>query len=444
MHKTITKVQWREVGAHGKPKPSLYNARVGIMAMKISCRHDMFRDITIVGYLGDNVTHEIKPLLGELTDATLLMLRNRFDSLFGFDPEDKHIRDAVRILALDYCFDPILDLLNKAQGEWDTVERLDTWVIKYLGCPDTPLNRAIGRKVLIAAARRAREPGCKFDNIVVLEGDEGWNKSTVIRTLAGDDFFSDQNIIGARDKEIQEQLSGVWMHEIADMTGMKKADVEHVKSFASRQVDRARPAYGRVVERKPRRSIDWATTNDEEYLQSQTGNRRFWPLACGGSIDIDALSRDRLQLLGEAAHYEAEGESLVLDEALWPEAKIEQERRRVRHPWEDILANIPESIDIEHRNGGTERKQIIRTTEETGTISREEVNSADLLTLVLRIPEGQQHKNHTMTLATCMKRNDWLRPASKRVSMGGQRHSSFYRYVARPMQRPAPPELVRF
>src|SRR5260370_6816130 len=100
---------------------------------------------------------------------------------------------------------------------------------------------------------------------------------------------------------------------------MKKAEREHVKAVARRQNGRAWPAYGHGLEPKPRRSIDWGTTNDEEYLQSQTGNRRFWPLACG-IIDIEALRRDRLQLLGEAAHYECEGESLVLEESLWPDA----------------------------------------------------------------------------------------------------------------------------
>lgn len=360
MAKTITKIQWREVRHNGKPVPSLYNVRAGLMAMKIICRHDMFRDVTIISYAGDKTVHEVKPLLGELTNSALLMLRQAFSEHFGFDPDDKYILDAVKTLAFENCFDPILDLLDEAQRDWDKKKRLDKWVIDYLKCKDTPLNRAIGRKMLVAAARRARDPGCKFDNITVLEGAEGKNKSTTISTLAGDEYFSDQTILGASDKEIQEQLSGVWMHEVADMTGMKKADVEQVKAFASRQVDRARPAYGRVLERKPRRSIDWATTNDEQYLLSQTGNRRFWPLACG-DIDIEALRGDRLQLFGEAAHYESEGESLVLDEALWPDAKVEQEKRRVRHPWEDLLANIPERTERDFTTGDLVYQQVVHT-----------------------------------------------------------------------------------
>jgi predicted P-loop ATPase len=366
---------------------------------------------------------------GKLTDAALLRLRQLFSDRYGFDPEDKHIRDAVKTLALENCFDPILDMLDKAQAGWDDTPRLDTWVIKYLKCKDTPLNRAIGRKVLIAAARRARQPGCKFDNITVLEGDEGWNKSTTISTLAGDDFFSDQNILGARDKEIQEQLSGVWMHEMADMTGMKKAEVEHVKSFASRQTDRARPAYGHVLEHKPRRSIDWATTNDEEYLQSQTGNRRFGPLACG-VIDIEALRNDRLQLLGEAAHWESTGESLVLDEALWPDAKAEQEKRRVKDPWEDILAHIPITVEIQIDRWTSYPEQIVHDEYDGCDCTLQKVSSAALLIHLLKIPEGQQHRGHAMRLATCMKMNGWQRPDSLgKITINGQQVRGYYRRV---------------
>jgi predicted P-loop ATPase len=87
---------------------------------------------------------------------------------------------------------------------------------------------------MIAAVRRARSPGCKFDNILTVESPEGYSKSTAIRILAGNEYFSDQRLLGAKDKEIQEQLAGVWMHENADLAGMRRAEVESVKAFASR------------------------------------------------------------------------------------------------------------------------------------------------------------------------------------------------------------------
>jgi predicted P-loop ATPase len=95
---------------------------------------------------------------------------------------------------------------------------------------------------------------------------------------------------------VQEQLATVWIHENAELAGMKKAEVETVKAFASRQVDRARPAYGHFLKMQLRHSIEVGTTNGSEYLQSQSGNRRFWPMLVLKSIDLEKLKRDRLQL----------------------------------------------------------------------------------------------------------------------------------------------------
>src|SRR6516164_7535485 len=148
-------------------------------------------------------------------------------------------------------------------------------------------------------------------------------------------------LIGKESREVQEQLSAIWIHENADLAGLRKAEVETVKAYASRQEDIARPAYGHFVKKQKRHSIEVGATNSSEHLQSQTGNRRFWPLRVLKSIEVEKLKRDRLQLWGEAAHYQSQGESLVLDKALWGEAGQEQEARRVRDPWEDLLRDMP-------------------------------------------------------------------------------------------------------
>ena len=199
--------------------------------------------------------------------------------------------------------------------------------------------------------------------------------------LAGDDNFSDQSILGIREKEVQELLGPIWIHESADLSGMRKADVQAVKAFASRQEDIARPAYGHFVKRQPRHAINVGTTNDEEYLQSQTGNRRFWPLKILKPIDIEKLLRDRLQLWGEAAKYESDGESITIPEELWPAASEAQEKRRTKDPWENIVAKLPETIQDDFETPRT----IIHVVD-----GQERVSSSDLLTYVLGIPKGQQ------------------------------------------------------
>jgi putative DNA primase/helicase len=234
----------------------------------------------------------------------------------------------------------VVDYLNGLK--WDGTPRLDGWLSTYLGAEETPLNRAIGRATLVAAVRRVRRPGCKFDHILTLEGEEDKGKSTAIALLAGTENFSDQTILTQSDKEQQEMLRGVWIYEIADLAGMKRAEVEKVKAFASRTHDRARPAYGRRRVDAPRRCIFIATTNEDEYLKSQTGNRRFWPVlvAVTGPIDTAGLQRDRDQLWAEAAHDEATGEAITLPHELWGEATQAQDKRREHDPWDDILAEV--------------------------------------------------------------------------------------------------------
>jgi predicted P-loop ATPase len=177
-------------------------------------------------------------------------------------------------LALENCFNPVLELIDKAEAEWDGVKRLDRMAADHLNCEDTPLNSAFMRKAMIALVKRAREPGCKFDNIVVLESKEGYNKSTAWRVLAGAENFSDERVIGSQAKEVQEQLAEIWIHENADLAGLKKTEVENVKAYASRSTDIARPAFGHFVVKQRRHSIEVGTTNSDEYLRSQTGNRR--------------------------------------------------------------------------------------------------------------------------------------------------------------------------
>jgi Virulence-associated protein E len=413
---TASGLSWRERFPNGQPKPSLENARVAIVTLGVECRKDLFHDKLLIGFRGDSVVHELQQFVGECTNDALMALRQLVSKTFLFDPGDEHIFSAVKSIGLEHCFDPVLDMLSAAETSWDKKPRLYKWVITYLGCANTPLNRAISRKVLIAAVRRARKPGCKFDAITVLEGPEGTNKSTAISTLAGDDNFSDQKLLGASDKEIMEQLTGVWMHENADMAGMTRADVEQVKAFASRQVDRARPAYGRAVERRPRRSIEWGSTNSSEYLQSSDGNRRFWPLRTS-TIDIDGLRRDRLQLLGEAAHYESMGETLLL--GLWDKATEAQEARRIIDPWEELLREIPENMDfvkhkIVHRiNDGIEGKLVVLTTH--------------ILTNVLNIPSEKQERRHSMRLSSVMKKLGWMRSDSGRMMIDGKQVYCYWR-----------------
>jgi Virulence-associated protein E len=419
MSQSDNALQWRGWRKDGTPADTMHNARVALVMVGLECSYDSFHNKLLVGRRGDKARHELQAVVGELSDHIVIRLRRILGDVFDTDFCDKSVRDAVTELALEYSFDPVRDMLDQAQAAWDGVERLDRMAVDYLNCEDTPLNRAIMRKTMIAAVRRARKPGCKFDNICVLESEEGWLKSTAWRVLAGDENFSDESILGKSGREIQEQLSEVWIHESADLAGMRKAEVESVKAFASRQVDIARPAYGYFVRKQPRHAINVGTTNSDEYLQSQTGNRRFWPLKVLRPIDIAKLEHDRLLLWGEAAKCESDDESLTLAQELWPAAVEEQEKRRIKDPWEEVLADIPKSVSEESLRYGFKTIQIVHRVDD-----HEFVASADLLTHVLGVPTDRQDRHHGMRLADTMKRLKWKRD---RVTIDGVQRRGFAR-----------------
>lgn len=325
-----TPIHWVDLDEHKKPRPTCTNAGIAIEALGVSCRKDTFHEKMLVG------GHAIQAWAGDLSDDAVHMLRKVIKRQYKFDPGEKNARDAAIQLCLENQFNPVVEYLAHVQAGWDQRSRVASWVVDYLGAANTALNREIGRLMLIAAARRARQPGCKFDQIIVLEGEEGTGKSSAIKILAGEDNFSDQHILGASDKEQQEAACGVWLHEIAELAGMRRTDVERTKQFASRTEDRARPAYGRLRVDMKRRGILIATTNEESYLKSETGNRRFWPIDTG-RIDLEGLKRDRDQIWGEAARQEAIGTHLVLDPKLWEVARESQRDRLEPDSWQEFV-----------------------------------------------------------------------------------------------------------
>jgi Virulence-associated protein E len=196
---------------------------VALVALGITFKHDIFHNKKIVeGDIAENIS-------GELSDAICRALRDVIIVRLGFDPGKENVQEAAERACEIHRFDPVCDYLDGLQ--WDGQSRLDTWVIRYLGAEDTPLNRAFGRKMLIAAVRRARKPGCKFDYVPVLEGKTRTGKSSALRILALEQNFSDQPILHLDTRAQQEQIAGVWIYELSELAGMKRTDVETLKNF---------------------------------------------------------------------------------------------------------------------------------------------------------------------------------------------------------------------
>jgi hypothetical protein len=209
----------------------------------------------------------------------------------------------------------VTDYLNSLV--WDRTPRIDRWLIDYAEAEDTPRVRAVSRYMLIAAVRRARQPGCKFDQMPVITGPQGCGKSSALRMLAIDDaWFTDAAPISSENaRQIIEATAGKWIVEASELSSL---DAATLKEFLSRSYDEARPTYQRECTRVPRQFVVFGTTSATPYLQD-TSNRRLWPVSVK-RFNLGRLVEIRDQLWAEAANAEAAGEPIQLDSCLYDDA----------------------------------------------------------------------------------------------------------------------------
>lgn len=226
---------------------------------------------------------------------------------------------------------PVRDYLEALA--WDGTLRLDTWAVAYLGAEDTPLHRSMAALWMVSAVARIMQPGCKADHMLILEGPQGIRKSTALKVLASEPWFTDE-LAELGSKDAAQQMRGIWIIEMAELDAIGQADVSRIKAFLSRTTDRYRPPYERYVVTVPRQCVFAGTVNPDTYLRDETGNRRFWPLRCG-DIDLDGLRRDRDQLWAEAVtRYRAGAPWWIEDRALVAEASAAQEARYQGDAWD--------------------------------------------------------------------------------------------------------------
>ena len=244
-------------------------------------------------------------------DADLAHLKMYFDRHYGIWSPTK-VKDALLTAASERVFHPIRDFLN-ALPVWDGTERVDWLLIDYLGAEDNPYTRAVMRKTLVAAVARIYEPGIKFDYILVLNGPQGIGKSTFFAKLGGKWFSDSLTVSDMRDKAGAEKLQGYWILELGELAGLRKMDVETVKSFITRTDDKFRQSYGVNVENHPRQSIVVGSTNSTSgFLRDVTGNRRFWPVRVNGGHKSVWEMTEVEQIWAEALVKYRAGEVLIL------------------------------------------------------------------------------------------------------------------------------------
>ena len=340
---------------------------------------------------------------------------------------------AVTKVADDRAYHPIREFIESLP-EWDKVPRVDTLLVDYLGASDTAYVRAVTRKTLCAAISRVLRPGCKFDSMLVLNGPQGVGKSTLIAKLAGEWFSDSLNLGDTKDKTAAEKLQGYWILEIGELAGLKKAEVETLRSFLSRQNDIYRAAFGKRATPHLRQCVFFGTTNAESgYLRDTTGNRRFWPVKTPGNGKKQSWNlthEEILQIWAEALVYVRQREKLYLSAEMDALAKDEQreamesdEREGLVREYLDTL--LPErwaEMDLfERRNfltgsdfGGLQEK---------GTVRRASVSNMEIWCECFGKERANLRRTDSNELTGILARLGWKRADNKvRIPLYGPQY----------------------
>lgn len=352
------------------------------------------------------------------TDADDAALRFYLERRYGISSKDK-IFDAVNVVAGENAFHPVREYLDGCT--WDGVPRVDTLLVDYLGAEDSEYTRAVTRKALVAAVARIYRPGCKFDYMLTIRGRQGLGKSALIAKLGGP-WFSD-TFSTMQGKEAYEQVLGVWIMEVGELAGMRKAEAETIKLYISKQTDRFRPAYGRRLQEFPRQCIFIGTTNETQFLRDTTGNRRFWVVDTPNEPPKDfwtELTPETVrQVWGEAVELYRKGEDLYLPRELEKVAREVQEAYEEENPRVGIVAEYLDRLlpdDWEGQDLYTRRQWL--ETDAEGTHRRDTVCSLEIWAEALGGNPDKLDRYGIKEIRDIMAALGWRHKGNKRITAG--------------------------
>lgn len=315
------------------------------------------------------------------TDSDMSFMRHYLELIYGLTAITK-IDDALVIVERRWKYHPIQDYIKSV--EWDGVERAELITVQYLGAVGTDYIKTTTRKALLACVARVFEPGCKFDEVPVIIGDQGIGKSTLLYKLANNGKWFSDSLIDMKSKDALEQLQGAWIIELGELSVLKRNEVETVKHFVAKRHDRFRVSYGKKVEKFMRQCVFWGTTNEQEFLKDITGNRRFWPAMTfwtNATLSVwdDLTPAIVSQIWAEVYTWYLMGEELHLDDDMKAEAKVIQWQHMEKDERSTMLSDfLDKKITKDWYNLSPHERMHLIHLDSPGTIEREFVSAAEV------------------------------------------------------------------
>lgn len=307
--------------------------------------HEVTREIYLVAPPPWHEAREFKPRSVTSEDVTQMTY---WLEHHGVSPKVSETHAAMAVVAHANPFNPVRDYLNALV--WDGVPRITTFPAEIMGTPDHPIYATFWRRWMVSAVARVMRPGCKADCMIVLEGDQGTMKSSMLRCLAtvdGVEYFTDA-VHDIESKDAALQMQGIWIAEVAELNALQKKGPDSIKAWLSRSTDRFRPPYDRVVIEVPRSSVIAGTLNPiAGYMNDASGARRFWPIPVKHRIDIARVTSDRDQLWAEAVALYRDGEAWHLTDEEGADAAIATADRYADDPWDHVIdAYVRDEVGI--------------------------------------------------------------------------------------------------
>jgi predicted P-loop ATPase len=269
----------------------------------------------------------------EWTDFDEAKAMNNIEKEIKLNTQFK-VKNSLDEIFINNTYNPVIEYLKNCP--WDGEERISTAFIKCFDIEDTPLVRELSKKWFIAAVKRVFEPGCQFDNMIVLQGRQGIGKTTFCRNLAKG-FYTEIKFDEIGNKDIVDKLNKSWVSIIDEMDNFGKKEMASIKSFLSLTQDTTRLAYGRNTVTFKRHCIFIGSLNDETFLKDITSSveRRFWIFKCNKKTMDKSVSDIMIpeyveQLWGEALHYYLENPNQYLDVDVNSQPDFEKQQREFK------------------------------------------------------------------------------------------------------------------